>query len=76
VAGGWLIVGVGRPPDSPLEEVLTNLRNVRNGGRSWTAGEIEKRLRAFNFAGIKTFSPPIPISLVVGRRATGAASTF
>jgi SAM-dependent methyltransferase len=67
--GGWLIFGINAPPAGPLEEALTNLRNVRNGGYPWTPKEVEERLRASDFQGVESVLPGGPILFVVGRRA-------
>jgi hypothetical protein len=49
-----------------------SLRNVRNGGRSWTLHDVEDRFRAFDLERIEASSPTPPISFVVGRRKNSA----
>jgi len=66
--GGWLIFGLNPPSADPLEEALVSLRTERSGGHCWTPGEVEERLRAFEFAQIEAFLPPVPIRLVAARR--------
>jgi SAM-dependent methyltransferase len=68
VPGGWLIIGLYVPPPNKLGEALTNLRIVRSGGHSWTAGELEERLEALGLERIESFSPSPAIIFVLGQR--------
>ena len=69
VPGGWLIFGLAAAAEDPLEEAVVKLRIARSGGHAWTPEEVKEDLRRREFTEIETFSPPIPVRFVVGRRA-------
>jgi hypothetical protein len=42
---------------------------VRGGGYPWETSEIEERMRRIDFAEVETFTPGVPVHLILGRRA-------
>jgi SAM-dependent methyltransferase len=67
--GGWVLFGMYSGRD-PLETSLARLRAARSGAAVLDADDAEARLRAADFADVRTFAAElgIPSQLVVGRR--------
>jgi predicted O-methyltransferase YrrM len=69
IPGGWLVMcTLGAPPD-PLSKTLAALKLARIGSYSWSASEIEDRLRQFSFEQVETFSHTPTTVIIVGRKA-------
>lgn len=68
VPGGWLVVStLGAMPDS-LSQALTALKLARIGTYSWTASEIEDRLRQLSFEQVETYSHTPTTMIILGRK--------
>jgi hypothetical protein len=68
IPGGWLVMCImGAPPD-PLSQAVAALKLARIGSYSWSANEIEDRLRQLSFEKVETFAHTPNTVIVVGRK--------
>ena len=66
--GGWLVMCIlGAMPDA-LSQALATLKLARIGTYSWTASEVEDRLREFSFEQVETFSHTPTTVIIIGRK--------
>ena len=66
--GGWLVMCIlGAMPDA-LSQALAALKLARIGTYSWTASEVEDRLRQFSFEQVETFSHTPTTVIIIGRK--------
>jgi precorrin-6B methylase 2 len=68
VPGGWLVVSIlGAMPDA-VSQALAALKLARIGTYSWTASEVEARLRQFSFEQVETWSHTPTTVIILGRK--------
>src|SRR5262245_5913993 len=71
--GGWIAVGLMRPPPDPLAAAVFNLRTVRGGGCVLSAAHAIELLEAAGFDAAHAAPPappPAPLELILGQRPT------
>ena len=66
--GGWIVMSIlGAMPDS-LSQALASLKLARIGTYSWSASEVEDRLRQFSFEQVEVFTHTPTTVIILGRK--------
>jgi SAM-dependent methyltransferase len=70
--GGWVVLGLMRPPPDPVASAIFELRTVRGGGCVLTPERAIELLAAAGTTGAHSVPPrpPTPLELVIGQRPT------
>ena len=69
--GGWVVVGTSRPAPEPLADAIGRLRWIRGGGTLLDPKDAVGLLESAGYVDAQIAPPvvPIPLDLVIGRRA-------